>query len=394
MSPPSPDPRRERRLFGIAVLLTLVFRAVAPSGRSPEALAHDVLLLTGSWLLARTWFASPASAFFVAVAAAGADAPAAAALPLLVWLLHGVLETGAPLKLFLALGLAGAQALDGPPGTALVCPVAAALAFPALAWTGGYPLRERLRALDGRRLVLPAALGTACALAALALALRDARPEGNPVERFLAASTFGNPLQHLNLVLGLTPDPGFPLFAGSFTAALALAAVLGLERRAVLRLLGAVAASLAILGAAVAPIPGAPAAAGAAPLRLLVVFLAGSALDRLLSAGPVRTAGALMAASAVLMAALSLAAETSLPVAESFLRACSGPDVSWTAEILAVSAFWSAAAGGTLLLRTAVPRAAPLALALLLFLHPLDVLGWKFRASWLRRPPAAEARVP
>jgi len=397
MSPPSPDPRRERWLFGIAVLLTLAFRAVAPSGRSSEALANDVLLLTGSWLLARTWFASPASAFFVAVAAAGADAPAVAALPLLVWLLHGVLETGSPLKLFLALGLAGAQALAGPPGAALVCPVAAALVFPALAMTGGYPLRERLRALDRRRLALPAVLGAACALAALALALRDARPGGSLVDRFLAASTFGNPLQHLNLVLGLTPDPDLPLFAGSFTAALALAAVAGLERPVVLRLLGAVAVSLAILGAAVAPIPSAPAAAGAAPLRLLVVFLAGSALDRLVSGGPVkpaRTAGALMAASAILVAALSHAAETSLPAAESFLRACSGTDVTWTSEILAVSALGSALAGGTLLLRAAVPRAAPLAIALLLLLHPLDVLGWKFRASWLHRPPAAEARVP
>lgn len=389
MTPAPADLRRGRGLFCAALLLALVFRALAPSERPLEALAHDLLLLTGSWLLARTWFSSPASAFFVAVASMSSEGPAASALPLLLWLLLGALEKGDRTKAFLAPILAGAQALANPAGTALVAPVSAALILAALAGQGRRP--------DWRRLALPAVLGLLAALPAFVFALRDAGPEGGFLKRFFAATTLENPSQLLNVLFGLSPHPGFPLFAGSFTAALALAAVTGMEGRALRRLLWFVPVAIALLGAAVALVPGPPLPSGTAPLRLLVVFLAGLGLDRLLAAGdprPARIAGAVTGAAAVGVAALSFAADFSLPAVDGLLLRCAGPDLPWTAEILAVSALGAAAASATLLLRTSVPRAAPLALALLLVLHPLDVSGWKFRDARLRRPPAIEARVP
>jgi hypothetical protein len=367
MSAPSDGPRRERALFAAALALVLGFRAVTPWGRSVEAVADDLLVLVGSWLLARTWFASPASAFFVSVAAAAADAPAVAPLPLAVWLLHRGLGAGSGLPLFFGVVLAGSR---GPAGWV------AALVLPAIAAAGAYPLGERLRAIPAHRLGLAIALGGG--IAAILLEV-----QGPP-----RALAFGPPEGLLNVFLGLSANPRAPLFAGSFTAALSMAAVAGLGRRAVFSTFVAILLSLGILALA---------GAGPGPLRLLVVFLAGLGLDRLISGGEpraARLAGVSTAAAAFLTGALSIAAETSLPATDPFLQACSGRDLPWTAEILAVTACWGAAAGGILLLRAGVPRAAPLALALLLVLHPLDVLGWKFRSSWLRRPPAEEARVP
>ncbi len=395
MSPIRGGPRRERWLFGTAVLLVLAFRASAPVAWSAAALANDLLLLAGSWLLARTWFADAGSAFFVATAAAAAD-PSVAAVPLLLWLLRGALETGSAPKLFLGLALAGGQAFANPPGTALVAPLAAALFFPAFAVvTGSSPVLP-FRALEARRIALPAALGLACALGFCALSLAGARTETGYVDRWLAASLAGNPLRALDFIAGFPPRPGPSLFAGSFTAPLALAALAGLERRTLLRLLGVLPPALLLGGAAFAIAPSPPVLAGAAPLGLLGIFLAGLGLDRILSSGgtaPARAAGASAAAAAVLLAGLSFASDFSLPAADALLRASAVPESDWTAEFLAVSALWSAAAAGTLLLRAAVLRAAPLSLALLLALHSLDVLGWKHRAAWTAPSPASEARA-
>ncbi len=389
-------------------------------------LLDELMLLVGSWLLARRHLRSGIAVFFAAVSAAGSslfiDDPwrnvlPVRAIPLLLALLHDVLETGSRPKLFLAASLASAQALGNLPGTALVTPIAAALYFPALAWVTGFPLRERLRGLAGRRdLLLPLLGGLATALQIPTLLAVDQGGRPHEENGFLVTSTFGNPVLYLDAFLGLSPRLDASFFPGIFAAAFALAAVLEMPRPARLRLAAVLAATLAILGAVLALFPQGRTGTAGPVVRLLAAFLGGWGLDRFLAAVPTgaptaRKVGKIFLFLALVNGALSVGANQVAPAVEAFFHAflIGGPpdfapaetfQSEYMAELLGANTLAAAAAGGVLLLGWALPRGRPLALALLLVLHPLDVFSWKFRLTWTRSEAigadyfSGEASVP
>jgi hypothetical protein len=61
--------------------------------------------------------------------------------------------------------------------------------------------------------------------------------------------------------------------------------------------------------------------------------------------------------------------------------------VGLASDLPGISALMAALASGTLFLWNSGPRAAPLAMGLALFVHSLDVFGWKFRMTWLNTAP-------
>jgi hypothetical protein len=399
-------------------------------------LAEDLLLLLGCWMLARRFFSSPYAAFVVGVAAVGSafaydhawlNVHSVFALPLLVELLHGALETGSRRKLFLAGNLAAIQALGAPPGAGLAAPLAALVYFAGRAYVLREPLLERIRGLGWtRRDLLPLAGVLLTALPVLLTAfwatgdLRSRSTAGGADARdILVYAGLSNLLRYADLLLGTTPSLDWSLYCGGLTVGLAIVGLLSSRREAVLRLAVALLAGLFALGLCVflftlaapslRPIPAPP--FGTPVLRLVVVFLAGLGIQRLVEERrpeASRVAGRILFAASLLLALLSWAASMQ---PDSFRSALSvlvaGEPASSTAtpalepgtyrdrklpsvasDLVGMSALTAALSGGILLAWGARPRVAPLALTLLLFLHPLDVFGWKFRMSWLETFPA------
>jgi len=349
---------------------------------------EELLLLVGVWRLATRYFASPQTRFFVAVSALGSslwvDAQApnlreVAALPLILSLLHEALETPSRSPLLLAGSLTLLQAVGKSPSMSAVTPTAAILYFGAAALLFDYPLKDRLRDRAWRA---PVWIGAA---ALLGLAPLVAQASGAPPSGFgpLRLSRLAD------LALGISPSSEVAAFCGFLTLACAgLALTLVGAKRSMLLLL------VVLVGM---PLPLLPL------LRLLVLLLAGLGFQGLID-GRFRGGGSIRAV-ALMLALLSLGLA---PVAEwtlidpAALRAVSDTmamdpttktavlpvqRVGLASDLRGISALMAALASGTLFLWNSGRRAAPLALGLALFLHPLDVFGWKFRMTWLNTAP-------
>jgi len=162
---------------------------------------------------------------------------------------------------------------------------------------------------------------------------------------------------------GRSMDAG--LYVGGLTLGFAVLGLIRLERRT--------AGILAVVLLALVPL--------FAPLaKLLLAFLAGAGFEAALrkDASPKATS---WTAAALLVLAIALVA-TSIRVSPSPTHC----------ESLDTAALWALVAAGLLYLLRSRPRAMPLALALILFLHPLDLFGWKFRMTWIRTSPEVHAR--
>ncbi|HLF95263.1 MAG TPA: hypothetical protein VJB14_17485 [Planctomycetota bacterium] len=431
-------------LFQNAVLLAApLFR-----GRSFLPLFHlgmlveELLFLVGVWLLASRHFRSPYTVFFVAVAGLGSclwidhaaqNLGAIAALPLLLHLLHEFLEKKSRRCLFLAGSLAILQALGKPPALALFIPAAAALYGIGYAVLFKFPLRDRLREVSwGRRdlSVGAALLGIALMVGVGAFAgtgeLVYAPGARWTIRGLLDGAGLGNPLQYLDLGMGLAPSLDATVYCGYFTLAFALLALAGAGLRRSVRLLGFLAGSLIALSlltlllAVLLPIPfpSRPPVPGVPLVRLFVIFLAGFGVQgmverrqetspRTRSAGVLLTAGAagLFGLSAIAVLFSSSAGSPALAEQTRRLMTLGGPPESVSplplklalfSDLTGMSALMAGLAGGILLLWSSGFRRAPLALGLALLVHPLDVFSWKFRMTWLKTcslsPPRAEAQ--
>ncbi len=437
-----------RALFGQAGLLQSVMMLAGPLAAGAKfgpifylgLLAEELLLLVGVWRLARRLFPSPTTAFFVSVSALGSafaldhqqlNVHSIAALPLLLSLLHEFLDDGSRRKLFFAGNLAAVQALGSPPGWGLAAPIAAALYFGGRAYVLREPIFGRLKEIGWRKRDALLILGIL--LAALPVALTAcwgtgglAGPEAGsraPLRDLLVYAGLANPLRYLDFLLGATPSLDWSLYCGSMTAAFALVALLTGPRPAMIRLALALPAGMLALGTglylfflcapSLRPEPAPP--FGTPVVRLFVIFLAGAGFQRLLEErlpGPLLRAGAWMLAGAILAACLSWCAamhpdafrqfpaamvagepgsSTASPVLHPRPLPGSGGS-SLASDLLATSALTAGLAGALLLAWGKSSRVAPLALTLILFLHPLDAFSWKFRMSWLETFPATSAQ--
>lgn len=319
----------------------LLNAALALALGAERRFVDDLVLGVGVWLLARSLFRDPRTVFFVTAAALGSTLWEGQfrifhALPLLLYLARRFLETGSPLLLFGTLTAASLQAFNGPPGLFFLTPLAAALVLrkASVRWTrahaaalaGGFAVAVGVALLIGRRVSIPQ----------------------DPIPWSQAALGF------------LRLDAG--LYCGVFTLGFA---VLGFDRRVfigvgIALLLGLLAATSYTL------LPqlhsGAPFPVTVPLLRLLLIFMAGAGFE----SGSRKTS---ILGGVFLVAAAALLVPSTEP--------------------LDTLALWAAIAAGVFFLLGSRPRALPLAMALILFLHPLDVFSWKFRNAWQR--PVKEA---
>jgi len=380
--------------------------------------AQELVLLVGCWRLARRLFSSPYAAFFVSVAAlgsafglshSGSNLQSLCALPLILSLLHDALDEGSRRTLFLAGLLA---ALAGP-----AAPIAALLYFVGRAFVRGEPLRDLLKNLRWKKSDPLLILGLVASWLAVFIAggLRTAadssRPEGRDL--FVYAG-LANPLRYLDFLAGATPSLDWSVYCGALTLAFAIVALMTTPRAQALKLIAALPAGLLILGAALflffslvpsgRPDPTAP--FGTPLLRLFVVFLAGAGFQRmltdarpeaLLAGGRWLLIGCLLLSLASWSAAMRpdrfresltmlVAGEPAGSTASAVLQPRPFPDrggSSLPSDLLGASALTAGLAGALLILWGSRSRVGPLALTLILFLHPLDVFSWKFRMSWL-----------
>jgi hypothetical protein len=395
-------------------------------------LLEELLLLLGVWLLASKHFPSPAAVFFVAVSAVGSslwmdhaaqNLLTVSALPLVLAVLHEVVETGSRRKGVLLGVLLVVQALGKPPAFALLIPGAALVYGVGLRLFSGRPLR--IGAGGNRRewLLLagpPALLLLLIALSAfpgasdLVHVQRDGRFTGKAL---LAGAGLDQPLQYLDFGLCISPNLDATCFAGFLTLAFALLAIFGLGLRPSLRLLAFFAVGLLfvsaltlILGVVLPiPFPARPPTPGVPLVRLIVVFLAGFGFQQMLDGRFKGTrspglAAALMILLGVLQGVLfeaCLSHPTWTDLSCRILTLGSPPEVVSTtmkgmgpfSEQKGIAALMAGLAGVILLLWSSRARRVPLALGLVLFVHPLDVFGWRFRTDWLksrRSSPSAD----
>lgn len=348
----------------------------------------ELVFLVGVWLLSKRFFRNPVTTFFVTVAAAGstlwtdhvqANLFAFHAVPLV---LHGVLEfvdTGARRSLFLAALLLFLQGTLSSILAVLLCLGSAAAMNPA-----------RLAAFRGAGGRGRADLLWLLAVAAVSgFAFVSAPPPPVPASP---------PGAWLDLLIGASLSPNATVFCGFFTVGFAYHAVVRGEPRRMLRAAALGAASIAVLGIAGTPYPF---------VRLFVVALGGVGLERFLEdrRGGAATA-ARMLVLALVLGVLTGASLVDPPtfedVAGRLLGAPPGRteavfprDARDLPELFGFAAMGAGAAAAVLGLLGAGGRARPLALALLLLLHPIDVYSWKSRNQWYRtRSVAEEPRTP
>jgi len=408
MSRAPEEDRRARILLPILLAFVLAHAAILIPGRRPlhwGMLALDLVLLAGTWMLSASLFRSAFVWFFVSAAALGSTLwmdPAArcfSALPLVLALARRFLETGAR-KWAVAAGLLGVLPMPGqPPAVALLLPVAAALCWAGAAILWEDPLRAKWRDLRWTRTdaLLPAAIVLAGAANALARWPDPGDSAGMPaLDAWLVASGFRNPFQVLDVALGISPNLDATVFCGMFTAAFALVGLAVAGRRRSLLFLGFLAVSLALLGLVGLVFTSRPPGIGVGLLRFVVIALAGFGFERCLERGVSGCAGMSGAGSFLLVVGaistgLSLLSRHvgSIPMMfKNLLSSGATVDPLWIppsfAEFLGTSALMAGAAGAILRLWSIGGRRAPLALAMLLVLHPLDTFGWRFRHTWTR----------
>lgn len=384
---------------------------------------EELLLLVGVWLLGSKYYRSSYGRYVASVAALGSclwidnaavNLLAFSGLPLILFFLHEFLESRARLPLLMAGLLTILQIPGRPPAFALLIPAAAALYWGGAVMLFQYPLRDRLRGCSwSRRDASGAALLLLAALAILGGALTSAqapvRASSAPGSTFHAAVTASgarNPVEYLDMVLGFSPGLDATCYSGIFTLAFAGLALGSLGRHRSLRLIGyflGAAAVLALLPqvlAALLPIPTRPVPLGMTLLRFVVIFLSGAGAERMLELRALAPGLPRSAAKILLLVGGTLAVVFVFnPYDDELIRRTAaaltlGRTPDSTSPLLAqedafrnlagAAALTSGLAGGTLLLWSSGWRRAPLALALILILHPLDLFGWKFRMTWMK----------
>jgi hypothetical protein len=425
-----------RELYSQAGALQHVLMAAGPALRGKNFLplfhlglfAEELLLLIGTWLLARRFFPSPATAFFVGVSAlgsafcfdqAGVNLQAIHGLPLELALLHGFLDTGSRRRLLLAGSLGCLQALGSPPGLMLLSPLVVLLYFGGRRLILGERVLDRIRELGWRKTDALVGLGLAALGVLVAGTLGSwggapARSEGGALSDLLSFAGLSNPLRYAEFWIGVNPSLDWSVYSGAFSAAFALIGILTFSRSTVLRLIVLVPLGLLALGAvlllfqscfpALRTEPAPP--VGTPLVRMLVIFIAGAGFQEALDKRPRRPlvlAGTLLMGAFALLLVLTAGFALQIPSLEESLRvlvagepaastASSFFEYSLTMErtgtsspsgLVGATAMSMVLAAGVLFLWASRPRALPLALGLVFLLHPLDVFGWKFRHSWM-----------
>jgi hypothetical protein len=365
-------------------LLLIALRPLGPwlGGLPPLTVFHasmfvdELVFLLGIWLLSLRFYGSPRTAFFVTVAAAGSvlwtdhvygNFLAYQSVPLALWWIHEFLDRGSRCSLLAAALL---LALQGTLQSTLIV----LIYLPAAVLLGPEDLLAKARALRWQRRDA-AWLGGLIAAAALALA-RGAAPK----------AVVRTPAGVLDLLIGLSLEPEVTVFCGFFTIGFAIHALTEKDRgrRALLALaLGA----FLILSLAGSPLP---------MVKLFVVFLSGAGLERALreKGGGIALPVRLLLLTLVLLV-LALASLDSSEEVEHWLRpllgvmpgrieAGSSRDPRKLPELLGAAALACGTAAGACYLLVASPRTRPLAVALILLLHPADLYGWKSRMVWFR----------
>jgi hypothetical protein len=369
-----------------------------------ELLGGELLFGLGVWLLARGFFSDPRTVFFVTAAALGSSLgdKVYAALPLLVFLGRRFVQTGSAAALFGTLALAALHAWAAPHGLFFLAPIAAAI----LLWSAGH------RKVPLTRSHIPALIG-GFALA-VAVAVRIGRGAGEAPEpmswgrAFLAFVGLDAPAGFLDLFIGIAPRRDASCYVGYLTLAFAIVGLARLDRRMEVRSLAVGATLFLGLGLLAATsyvlLPslhsGRPISVVAPLLKLFLAFLAGAGLENASRKATAAVAtGLICLAIALSAASLRLQVEPRIPDRAAALFAPGAPEVlspifqsSTVCEFLDTSALWAAVAAGLLFLLRSRPRAMPLAMALLLFLHPLDVFSWKFRTTWVRTAREVQTR--
>jgi len=399
-------------------------------------LLEELLFLVGVWLLASKHFPSPTTVFFVSVSAVGSslwmDHAAQnffsiSALPMVLVLIHEILETGSRTKVVLLGVLLVVQALGKPPAFALIVPGAAALYWAGLLLFSGDPLRSSLRQFAWNRrdwlraagppILLLVVLGFGAFAGARDLVYAD--PAGRFTgQALLSGAGLENPFQVLDFALGFSPNLDATFFSGYLTPAFALLALVRMERRSCLYLLAFLFAGLLFLSALTLllamtlpiPFPARAPVQGIPLVRLLVVFLAGFGFqrmveDRFQGSGAPRRVAALLVLFCVLQGTLSGGSMDNWAAhAQAGWRVLtfrSPPEVvlpllqglKMFVELTGISALMAALAALTLMLWSSRSRHVPLALGLVLLVHPLDVFGWKIRMDWLKSRSLSPAAV-
>jgi hypothetical protein len=422
-------------LFSQAGMLQHVLMALGPlvGGKNFLPLFHlgvfleELLLLIGCWLLARRFFPSPVTAFFVGVSALGSafwlDQPwvnlhALHTLPLQLALLHEFVDTGSRRRLLLAGSLGCLQALGSPPGLMPLYPLVAVLYFAGRRVVLGERVLDRIRELGWRK--SDGLVGLGLAALGLLVAATLGRWQGPPAPGgsapldLLVLAGLANPLRYAEFLFGVNPSLDWSLYCGALTVGFAVVGILTFARATVLRLTAALPAGLLALGAvlllfqicfpALRPTPLPP--VGTPLVRLLLIFVAGAGFQHALDSRPRRPlvlAGAVLTGASLLLMALTAGWALQIPQVQESLRILvAGEPAAATASsffeygllpervgsssptsLLGSSATSAALAAGILFLWASRPRAVPLALGLVFLLHPIDVFGWKFRMSWM-----------
>lgn len=397
---------------------------------------NELLLLTGTWMLARRRFADPRTVFFVSAAVMGANlwidqsgnVALIAPLPLLLCWIHDFLERGSRLKLFLAAHVLCLQLVGG--YGALLLALVLGIYFGAHAALFPSRWREWFSLLRPRRTDVLWAAGIAAAmLLPLAGLGRSEEVVFSSFGRSASGSvgldsflTYGgmlNPVRYLDAPLGLSPSLDVGVFCGTIPLGLAVLAVFLRPGRdvghllAVLLLVLLVSAGFLGLTAALA-YAWVPKMAyfrhvtlAATFVRFLLAFLAGYGFDRL-AAGRLRgdrriaVAGGAAAVLAAGLAVLSFLPRESIA---SFMKVLETghPGFSFRHDL-------AAGPGGSLLLGAAALAAASLASALLaarsgrfplaplvafvLAANTVHLFGWKlamFHGKTVRMTPEQQA---
>lgn len=195
---------------------------------------------------------------------------------------------------------------------------------------------------------------------------------GSPLVLEQAPALADTPARLLDFLLGLTPAPYCGLFTLSFAA---LAVVLSPPRpRAAILAAAAVLAATLLLEGAVLPW-----------LRLGVIFLAGRGLEVTLASG-VREPRLMTRTGAALLTLAGLLA---------FFGAEAGRLITDPVpeRLIGMACLGAVTTSGVFLLLGHARRTIPLGLALLFFLHPLDLFSWKYRMTWQHSSPGDAARA-
>ncbi len=214
----------------------------------------ELLLLSGTWMLARRHFADPRTVFFVCAAVLGGslwidqagNVAFVVSLPLLICWIRDFLEKASRLKLCLAAHLLCLLLTQGYAGLLSALVLAIYFAMDALL----FPRRWKawLRGIRPRWTDLAWAGAIASALALPLAGVRRSdetifasagRSAGGSVglDSFLTYGGQLNPLRYLDALAGLSPSIDVTVFCGTMTAGLALLALILRPGREVLHLL-------------------------------------------------------------------------------------------------------------------------------------------------------------